>query len=136
MPGYVERAKRGDIALLPMIESKEGLENVEAIMSLEHVSGVLIGPADLRFSLGFPPGLDGPEPEFAEALEKIIASAKKHGKLVGTVAIGEEVCRKRAAEGMDYLLTGFDFGAMATGLASDMAAARKGIEASAGQAKV
>jgi 2-keto-3-deoxy-L-rhamnonate aldolase RhmA len=48
---YVQRAQRGEIAILPMIESKEGLENVEAILGLEHVSGCFVGPADLRVSV-------------------------------------------------------------------------------------
>ena len=128
MAGYVERAKRGDIALLPMIESKEGLENVEEILSLEHVSGCLIGPADLRLSLGMSAGLDGTETEFTEALKKIASTARKLEKVVGTVAMGEEVSRKRAEDGMDYLFTGFDFGALVSGVASDLSAARKGIE--------
>ena len=75
--GYFERARQGDVALLPMIESKDGLENVEEIMSLDGVSGVLVGPADLRLALGMPVGIDGPEPEFVDALKKIVSTGKK-----------------------------------------------------------
>ena len=71
MGGYFERAQRGEIALLPVIESKEGLKNAEEILSLDGVSGVFIGPADLRLSLGLPPAVDGSEPEFLEALQRI-----------------------------------------------------------------
>ncbi len=130
MPGYVERAKRGDIALLPMIESKEGLANVKEIMSLEHVTGVLVGPADLRLSLGMSAAIDGPEPEFADALKKIVATAKRFGK-VGTVALGGEAITKRALEGFDFVLTGFDMGALASGMAQELATARKSVQAGA-----
>ena len=133
MAGYVERAKRGDIALLPMIESKEGLENVEAILGMEHVSGCLIGPADLRLSLGMEAALDGTEQEFLDALKKIVSAAKRAGKIVGTVAFGEEVAKKRTEDGMDYLFTGFDFGAMLSGIASDISSAKRGADAASSQ---
>lgn len=127
MGAYFQRAKRGDIALLPMIESKEGVENADEILSMDAVSGVFIGPVDLRLSLGLPPAMDGTEPEFVDALKKIVSVAKKHGKIVGSVGIGETIAQRRAAEDMDFLLSTFDNGAMASGFASDLAAARKGI---------
>jgi len=127
--GYFERARNGSIALLPMIESKEGLQNVEAIVSLEGVSGVLVGPADLRLSLGLPVGIDGPEPEFADALKTIVGAATKHGKVVGIVALGEDAIRKRAAEGFEYILSAFDAGSLMSGLASELAMAKRGVEA-------
>lgn len=129
MGAYFQRAKRGDIALIPMIESKEGLENAEEILSMEGVSGVFIGPADLRLSLGLAPALDGDEPEFLDALKRIVNAAKKRGKVVGCMGIGEVSAQRRAAEGMDFILSSFDNGAMVSGFAADLAAARKGIEA-------
>ncbi|KAK4499753.1 hypothetical protein PRZ48_007939 [Zasmidium cellare] len=132
MGGYFARAKAGEIALLPMIESKEGLQNVEEILSMPEVSGTFIGPADLRLSLGMSPAIDGTEAEFLEALDRIRTTAKKLGKVVGTMGMGEEVARKRAAEGMDFLLSTFDNGALVAGWARELAAARKGTtEASA-----
>lgn len=127
MGGYFARAKAGEIALLPMIESKEGLQNVEGILSVPEVSGTFIGPADLRLSLGMSPAIDGTEPEFVAALDKIRTTAKKYGKVVGTMGMGEEVARKRAAEGMDFLLSTFDNGALVAGWARELAAARKGV---------
>ncbi|KAK3724826.1 hypothetical protein LTR37_000874 [Vermiconidia calcicola] len=131
MGGYFERAKRGEIALLPMIESKEGLQNAEEILSLEHVSGVFIGPADLRLSIGLPPAIAGEEPQFLDALRRITNAAKKHGKVVGCMGMGEQAAMERAAEGMDFLLSTFDNGAMVTGFATELAAARKGVQAAA-----
>lgn len=131
---YFERAKKGDIALIPMIESKEGLKNVEEIVALDGVSAVLVGPADLRLSLGLPAGLDGEEPEFVDAIKKIVSALKKVGKPIGTVALGETITRKRAADGFDFLLSTFDFGALASGLATDLKAARKGAQEGAKKA--
>lgn len=126
MGGYFARARAGEIALLPMIESKEGLQNVEEILSMPEVSGTFIGPADLRLSLGMAPAIDGTEPEFLAALDKIRTTAKKYGKVVGTMGMGEEVARKRASEGMDFLLSTFDNGALVAGWARELAVAKKG----------
>jgi len=128
MGGYFERAKRGDIAILPIIESREGLETAEEIMALDGVSGVFIGPADLRLSLGLSAATDGPEVEFLDALRKICDIGKKLGKVVGSMGMGETIAHKRAAEGMDFLLSTFDYGALVGGFASELAAARKGVE--------
>ncbi|KAK4935994.1 hypothetical protein LTR10_023041 [Elasticomyces elasticus] len=128
MGGYFERAKRGDIAILPIIESREGLDNVEEILGLEGVAGCFIGPADLRLSLGLTAGVDGPEPEFLNALKRICEVGKKLGKVVGCMGLGEGHAGKRTAEGMDFLMSAFDYGAVVSGLANDLAAARKGVQ--------
>ena len=107
MGAYFAKAKRGEVSIIPMIESKEGLENADELLSLEGVSGVFIGPADLRLSLGLAPAIDGEEPEFVEALQKIVEAAKKHGKVVGCMGIGEAAVKKRVVEGMDFLLSTF-----------------------------
>lgn len=128
MYGYVKRAQKGDIAILPIIESKEGLASVEEILSLDGVAGCFIGPADLRFSLGMGPAVDGPEPEFSGALKQIVDAAKKFGKVVGTMGMGEDQAMKRTAEGMDFLLSTFDYGSVVAGMAQDIAAARRGLQ--------
>lgn len=124
--GYIERAQRGDIAILPMIESQEGLDNAEAIVSTDGVSGVFIGPYDLRLALGLTGGLDGDEPLFLQAIEKVVAIGKKLNKVVGTMGIGEETARKRTADGMDFLVSTVDYNAVVVGFARDLTNARKG----------
>jgi len=125
--GYFQRARRGEIAILPMIESKEGLENVEAILSLDGVSGTFIGPADLRLSLGLTVGVDGSEPAFLQALKDICAIGKKFHKVVGCMGMGETGAGSRAAEGMDFLIATADSSALVAGLAADIGLARNGI---------
>lgn len=118
---YLEKASRGDIAILLMIESKEGLENVEAIMSVQGVSGVFVGPVDLRMALGLPGGQDGGEPEFEQAIKKIMSAAKKLNKVVGSIAMGEMVTKKRTEDGMDFLVATADTGVLSSGFVRDLA---------------
>lgn len=48
--GYVE-ASRG-AALIPLVETRAGLEAIEAICAVEGLAGLLVGPFDLSVSLG------------------------------------------------------------------------------------
>lgn len=128
VPGYMERAYRRDIAILPMIESRAGLANVEDIAALQEVSGIFIGPWDLRLALGLPGGLDGDEPEFKQALQKIIGAAHRHNKPVGTVAMSEEMVHRRGLDGVGFVVASSDSSVLAAGFQSGLLAAGKGVE--------
>lgn len=92
-----------DVAVIPMIESIEGVENAEAICSVEGVTAVFIGPVDLRLSMGLPGG-DGDEQIFLQALQKVLEICRALGRPVGTFASNGEGCRKRTVEGFDFIL--------------------------------
>jgi 2-keto-3-deoxy-L-rhamnonate aldolase RhmA len=64
-----------------MVETAEGLENVDAIAAVEGVDVVHVGSNDLMTSLG-KPGQYG-TPTHIQALDKVFAAAKKHGKIAG-----------------------------------------------------
>lgn len=91
------------IEIIPMIESTQGLSNAEAICSVSGVTSVFVGPVDLRMSMGLP-GADGDENEYLDALQKLLRICKELGKPIGTFATDGETCRKRTAEGFDFLM--------------------------------
>jgi len=64
-----------------MIETREGLENVDAIAAVEGVDVVHVGSTDLLTAIG-KSGQYG-SPEHLAALERVMAAAKKHGKVPG-----------------------------------------------------
>ena len=64
-----------------MIETQEGLDNVEAIAAVDGVDVIHVGSNDLLTALGLA-GKFGC-PEHIAALDKVIAAAKKHGKVPG-----------------------------------------------------
>src|SRR3982750_5051223 len=57
--GSYQQTANDDIVLLPMMETKTAIENMEAILDVEGINGVYVGPSDLRFSYGLTPKLDG-----------------------------------------------------------------------------
>ncbi|ODN97163.1 hypothetical protein I350_08143 [Cryptococcus amylolentus CBS 6273] len=81
-PEYMKSANE-TILTIVQIETREGVENVDAIAAVPGVDYLFIGPNDLAQSLlGYTPA-KGDEPVFVEAIAKIVAAARKHGKWVG-----------------------------------------------------
>jgi 2-keto-3-deoxy-L-rhamnonate aldolase RhmA len=127
---YYSKAKRGKIAIFPTIESREGVENVEEILRLDGVSGIFIGPYDLRLSLGLSGGSDGPETEFVAALGKIFSTGNKLAKPVGIPARGDHLSTTRTEQGASFLLSSFDYTALQAGLQADLRSAQQGVKRS------
>jgi len=66
-----------EIVLLPMMETKTAVENMESILDVEGTTGVYIGPSDLGFSYGLVPKLDRDEPEFSRSMRRSSRSGKR-----------------------------------------------------------
>ena len=64
---------------MAMIETKEGLANLDAICATKGLDAVYIGPADLSFALGMAPRGDNPDPVHMATCDKIRDAAHKHG---------------------------------------------------------
>ena len=77
-PDYVAHAN-DEIVVMAMIETKEGIANLDAICATPGLDAVYIGPADLSFALGLPPRGDNPDPLHLATCDKILAAAHKAG---------------------------------------------------------
>ena len=80
--GYAENAN-GTILTFAMIETAQALDNLEAILSVEELDAIYVGPADLSQSLGGKPGSDWTDGAAAEAIEHIVKVAKNKGIYAG-----------------------------------------------------
>ena len=87
VPGYAKRAQE-EICVLVQIETRMGLDNLEAIAAVEGVDGVFIGPGDLHASLGFVGETANPQvkPQIDEAIRRIRKAGKAPGILTGVEA--------------------------------------------------
>src|SRR5690349_17787983 len=70
-------AVNNELAIVPMIETNEALENLDAIASVPGVDVLLVGPSDLSIELGVP--LDYQCDHYQRALDKIAATAARYG---------------------------------------------------------
>lgn len=99
---YVKAANRETVVLV-VAESREGVENIDAILGTDGIDGVLIGSNDLSQSLGFPGQTT--HPIVVEAINKILAAGKKAGKPIGGVVRGGETPQQYIENGYQLLLT-------------------------------
>jgi 4-hydroxy-2-oxoheptanedioate aldolase len=81
---YVE-ADGAELLLCVMIESAEGVRNVEAIAAIDGIDVIQVGPFDLSYELGIPAQFE--HPDFLDALRMIEAGTRASGKLLGGVPL-------------------------------------------------
>jgi 2-keto-3-deoxy-L-rhamnonate aldolase RhmA len=118
-----ERVK--DVAIIPMIESAEGVQNAEEILSVPGVTGCFVGPYDLRQSMGLSGG-DGEEPAYVRALEKVLQAGKKNDVVIGTVGATEASAKRKIEMGFKFLLTGQEPSFLAAGASAVLLSCQRG----------
>jgi len=77
-PDYYPDANR-ELLTLAMIETADGLANLEAIVATPGLDGVYIGPSDLSLALGGQPRQDSDDSTLLAAFDKIVAACKAAG---------------------------------------------------------
>ncbi len=118
MATYLDEAD-AEICLLTQIETRAGLQNLEAIAAVDGVDGLFIGPSDLSASLGH---RGNPmHPEVQSAIADAIGRIRKAGKAAGILSTTEEVSRKYISLGCNFIAVGADTMLLADG-ARDLAA--------------
>ncbi len=81
--GTYQNVANDETLVLPMIETREAVANLEAILDVPGLAGVYIGPSDLGFSHGLIPKLDREEPEMLAIYDRVIAECDKRGLYAG-----------------------------------------------------
>lgn len=87
---YLQTAN-DEVCLLLQVESRAGLEALDAIAGTDGVDGVFIGPADLAADMGFlgKPGAPEVQAEVEKALKKIQSHDKAAGILIGDLGLAK-----------------------------------------------
>ena len=104
-PNYAKEAN-DQVCILVQAETREALNNLDAIAATEGVDGVFIGPADLSASLGHV-GNPG-HPEVQSAIEDAIARILKAGKAPGILMTDETLAKRYIALGAVFVAVGVD----------------------------
>ena len=111
---YVERAN-DEIIVMAMIETKEGLANLDAICATPGLDAVYIGPADLSFALGLAPRGDNPDPLHIATCDKIRETAHKHGIKCVMHCAGAAFASGAVKRGFDMVMLTSDLSCMIAG---------------------
>ncbi len=107
VPEYFE-VINDNISVIVQIESRKAVAAIDEICAVDGVDCVFIGPSDLAAGYGY---LGNPlHPEVQEAMQRIIASAKAHGKPSGILAPVEADARRYLEMGVTFVAVGSDLG--------------------------
>jgi 4-hydroxy-2-oxoheptanedioate aldolase len=121
-PSTLER----EALCIVMIETREGLDQVERIAAVPGLDGIYYGPADLAISLGVPPAEAASSREHAEAIERIRRAAAANGIAAGAHCNTGAQAAERATQGFTLITITSDQRVLAVGVEQELAAARQG----------
>lgn len=103
------------VVVFAMIETAQALDNLDAILSVEGLDAVYVGPSDLSLALGCKPTFDDVDPKVAAAIKHIAERAKAHGVKAGVHNGRADVALARIAQGYRFVTLGSDARLLASG---------------------
>lgn len=89
------------------IETKESIENLDEVLSVQGVDVAFMGPLDISAALGVMGEVE--HPLVLDARRKIVESCRKAGVVPGTFAFTPEQLKAMVKEGFRFFLMGVDF---------------------------
>lgn len=99
-PGYLAKANELNLAIA-MIETRQALDNLDAILAVPGIDGVFVGPSDLSVSLSSGATLDSPD--VSPALDYVAERARAAGKFAGVFAISSGYATDCIARGYSFI---------------------------------
>ncbi len=102
-----------NVVVIAIIEEARAVENIDEIAATPGIDVLFIGTSDLSFSLGLRGRQD--DPKHREAVAKVVAAGKKHGKFLGRPAASAEKIAEYREQGFQLFQTLTDIGLMTQG---------------------
>jgi 2-keto-3-deoxy-L-rhamnonate aldolase RhmA len=92
------------IAVLLQIESRRGIDNLEEILDVEGISGIIVGPSDLSIDLGVPLQYD--HPRLIESVDRVLAACRARELSCGIYCAAEAAISLWRDRGMNIIWSG------------------------------
>jgi 4-hydroxy-2-oxoheptanedioate aldolase len=96
----------GELLAIIQIETPEGVENIDAILSVPGVGAIFIGPADLSGAMGY---ASASAPEVEAAIQTVLSACLTHDVACAITTSSNSV-EQRLAEGFTMVTVGTDSG--------------------------
>ncbi|TPW74012.1 HpcH/HpaI aldolase family protein [Schumannella soli] len=109
-----------------MIETEQGMANLDDIFSVPRLAGVVIGPSDLAGTHGYGFQFDSHDERVLENYRRVLDAARRHGLRAGIFTADPAYSREMVALGFDFVLQGGDLGTIGAATAAGSAAFRSG----------
>ena len=119
-------AANAEILALAMIETREALDNLDAILDTPGLDGIYVGPNDLAIELGRAPRNEHDDPAVVAAIARAREGAARRGLIAGIFCSDGPAAARRAAEGFHLVTPGNDAALLRATLSANVRAARGG----------
>jgi 4-hydroxy-2-oxoheptanedioate aldolase len=106
-PDYFDTAN-DTLVTWVQIETKEAMENLDAIAATPGLDGLFVGPSDLSISYGGRPVMDYDNPVTAQRHIDIVEAAHRAGKKAGMLALFPADVPLAVEWGMDFISVGME----------------------------
>lgn len=110
--GYYDFAD-DNVLVVAVVENTAAVDNIEEIAAVPGIDVLFIGTSDLSFSLGLRGRQN--QPRLDKAIAKVVAAAKKNGKVLGRPARTPDEIKRFKQQGFQFLMTNTDMDYMAMG---------------------
>ena len=110
VPDYA-RSCQDELCVIVQIETRLGVDNIEAICAVDGIDGIFIGPGDLSAALGYLGQME--HPAVLAAIADAIRRIRACGKPVGILTADEALARRYIELGCVFTAGGSDVGILA-----------------------
>lgn len=105
VPGYLKKAN-DEICLIVQVETASAMENLDAILEVDGVDGVFIGPSDLSASMGYIG--DAGNPVVVETINTGLNKIRNAGKHAGLLCLDPSLAENYIEQGASFVGVGVD----------------------------
>ena len=116
--------------VIPQIETREAIENLDAILETTGISAIYIGPSDLAMALGSEPRKGQSDPAVVEARQRILDAAKRHGIPAGIHTNSTKVAVEMIQQGFQLVSLQSDDRFLMSKAQEEVTAVRSALDAS------
>jgi 4-hydroxy-2-oxoheptanedioate aldolase len=111
--GDYQKKANATVLAIGMIETEDGLKNLDAILKVKGLDSIYVGPSDLGLALGREAKLDQTDPVVVKQINYIKDTCEKRGVKVGIHCGSWEYAKKMVKEGFDLVTLSVDYRIMA-----------------------
>jgi 4-hydroxy-2-oxoheptanedioate aldolase len=118
------------VAVLTMVETRQGIANAEEIINVEGATGVYIGPSDLSLAMGLTPNVFPHADEMVEFLRFVVDRCNHAGRVPGIQAANGEIAAFYGDLGFRMITIASDSPLLTSAVRTTLGVSRGGAAAS------